>query len=338
MLLRRNLKREGSMMNLVEVTEFGGPEVLRSVEVPDLVAGSGEVVVRVAAADVLLVEAVVRMGLGVDFFPLRPPYVPGGAVAGEVSSVGRGVDPAWLGRRVAVRTDGRNGYAEQVLTTPGALIPVPDGLGLQQAAALLHDGPTALTLFGNAKIQPGEHVLITAAAGAMGVLLVQLAHAAGATVTGAARGQDKLALILELGADAAVDYSTPGWTERALAASGGRRPDVILDGAGGPLGEAAFTLIATGGRFSAHGAAGGLFAHIDPEEAARRRVTVTGIEPVQFTPAEARALTQRSLTEAAAGTLRPFIGQTFPLSDAPAAHTAIESRRTLGKTLLLSDA
>jgi len=161
---------------------------------------------------------------------------------------------------------------------------VPDGLGLPAAAALLHDGSTEVGLLGETGVQPGEHVLVTAAAGGMGVLLVQLALAAGGQVIGAARGERKLAAVRQAGGQA-VDYSEPGWTGRVLELTGGQGVDVVFDGAGGELGAASFGIVARGGRFSAHGMSDGGFARLDPAEAGRRGVTVTGIgeyEPAVF--------------------------------------------------------
>jgi NADPH2:quinone reductase len=117
--------------------------------------------------------------------------------------------------------------------------------------------------------------------------------------------------------------------------TGGAGPDVILDGVGGQIGQDAFGIIASGGRFSAHGAPSGSFAPIDPAEAVRRSVTLRGIEQVQFDPADLPPLVEQALAEVAAGRLEPVIGQTFPLIEAARAHRSIESRDTLGKTLLL---
>ncbi|HMG62767.1 MAG TPA: zinc-binding dehydrogenase, partial [Streptosporangiaceae bacterium] len=173
------------------------------------------------------------------------------------------------------------------------------------------------------------------AGGGRGLMLIQLALAAGAQVIAAARGAWKLDLARRLGADAAVDYSAPDWASQARAATGGAGADVVLDGAGGAVGTAAFGVTADGGRFSAHGAAAGGFAVIDEQLAARRRVTVRGISSVQFSPADSRRLTGEALAAAADGSIRPVIGQTFPLDHARQAHAAIESRSVLGKTLLL---
>ncbi len=247
-------------MRVVQAMAFGGPEVLVSSEAPDPVAGPGQVVVGVSVAPVLFVDTQIRRGWGGEWFTVKPPYVPGFGVAGQVISVGQGVDPAWVGRHVVTNTHDGGGYAERAVAPAEGLIPMPDGLGLREAAALLHDGTTALGLVEGARIRRGEWVLVVAAAGGLGILLVQLAHAAGARVVGAARGKRKLDLARELGADAVVDYSEPGWPERVREATGGSGPDVVFDGVGGEIGRAAFEVAARGGRFSAHGAPSGAFA------------------------------------------------------------------------------
>jgi NADPH2:quinone reductase len=245
--------------------------------------------VRVAAADVLFVDTLIRSGLAVDFFPVRPPYVPGNGVAGLVTATGDGVDPSWAGRAVVARTGGNGGwggYVEQAVVAASDLIPVPDGLGLPEAGALLHDGATGESLLERAAVRSGESVLVTAAAGGMGVLLVQFASAAGARVMGAARGARKLEVVRAAGADLALDYSEPGWVKQVEEFTGGSGADVVFDGAGGALGGAAFGVTAAGGRFSAHGVSDGGFAAIDPDDAARRGITVHGIP--QHEPADLR--------------------------------------------------
>ncbi|MER5644354.1 zinc-binding dehydrogenase [Streptosporangium sp. NPDC002524] len=329
--------------------------------VPEPVAGAGQVVVGVSVVDVLFLETQLRTGWGVEFFGQKPPYVPGGGVGGRVVSAGEGVDPGWVGRDVIAMT-GDGGYAERAVVPVDALVPVPDGVGVREATALLQIGPAALSLAGAAELRPGRRVLVTAAAGGLGSLLVQLAHAAGAHVVAAARGERKLGLLRELGADTVVDYSEPGWAGRVREASGDGGPlgtsgdggplgtsgdggplgtsgdagvDVVFDGAGGRIGQDAFGITARGGRFFTYGVPGGDFALIDPGEAGRRGVAVRGMEQVQFAPEEGRRLAGLALAEAAAGRIRPVVGQTFPLERAADAHTAIESRDTVGKTLLL---
>jgi NADPH:quinone reductase len=324
-------------MLVVEVAEFGGPEVLVPRQAPDPAPGPGQVVVRVAAADVLFVDTLIRSGLAVDFFGVRPPYIPGNGVAGLVTATGDGVEPSWAGRAVVARTGGNGGwggYVEQALVPAGDLIPVPDGLSLPEAGALLHDGATAESLLERAAVRSGESVLVTAAAGGMGVVLVQLARAAGARVIGAARGARKLEVVREVGADLALDYSEPGWAKRVHEFTGGRGADVVLDGAGGQLGGAAFGATATGGRFSAHGVSDGGFAAVDLDEAAHRGITVQGIP--QHEPADLRRLAALALADAAAGRIRPVIGQTFPLDRTADAHAALEARTAIAKSLLLT--
>jgi NADPH2:quinone reductase len=325
-------------MRAVQVTRFGGPEVLAVTDVPAPVAEPGHAVIGIAVADVLNLDAKIRSGWGREFFTIEPPYIPGSGVAGEVISIGAGVSPHWAGQRVVTRTGahgGSDGYAEQVMVPADRLAAVPDGLGLAEAAAVLHDGSTGLGVAEQAAIKPGEWVLVTAAGGGMGIMLVQLARAAGAHVIAAARGAWKLDLARRLGADTVVDYSAPDWASQVREATGGAGADVVLDGAGGAVGTAAFGVTADGGRFSAHGAASGSFAVIDEQLAARRRVTVRGISSVQFSPADSRRLTGQALAAAADGSIRPVTGQTFPLDHAQQAHAAIESRAVLGKTLLL---
>jgi NADPH2:quinone reductase len=318
-------------MRVVQAARFGGPEVLGVLESPDPAAGRGEAVIDVAFVPTLFLDTQIRRGAARNWFPVTPPYVPGVGVAGTVRSVGADVDPAWIGRRVIA--DVTDAYAEQAVAPLAGLVTVPDELGLADAAALLTDGRTALRLADAASIKPGERVLVTAAAGGLGSLLVQLAHAAGGRVAAAARGERKLALARDVGADGAVDYSEPGWADRVAVALGGS-VDVVLDGAGGEIGAVAFGLTVDGGRFFAYGAPGGGFADNVPEGAARRDITVHGIELVQLEPALATALTERALAEAAAGRIRPTIGRTLPLDRAAVAHSAIEAREVLGKTLL----
>lgn len=320
-------------MRAIEAVAFGGPEVLEVRQFPAAVAGAGEVVIDVAVAPVLFLDTQIRAGLGRDWFPARPPYVPGAGVAGTVGSAGAGVEPAWVGRRVVADTPA-GGYLEQAVVPVGRLVPVPDGVDLADGAALLHDGRTALALVEATVPRAGEWVLVTGAAGGLGILLVQLAHQAGARVIGAARGEKKLALVAENGADAVVDYSQPDWAGQAVRITGGTGPSLVLDGIGGDIGRAAFDVTADGGRFSAHGTPGGGFAPVNPSDASERGIEVLGIDRVQLEPAEATRLTGLALTEAASGRIKPVIGQTFSLKSAADAHRAIESRAVVGKTLL----
>jgi NADPH:quinone reductase len=319
----------------VMVTRFGGPEVLSAVQVPDPVARSGEVVVAVSVADTLFLDTQLRRGWGGEYFSVHPPYIPGDGVSGTVARVGEGVDRGWIGRRVVAFTEGGGGYAEQAVAVADRVVLVPNELDLAETAALLHDGTTAFALLEGTGVSADEWVLVLAAGGGLGILLVQLARAIGARVIGAARGAAKLDLARAWGAERVVDYSHPGWQQKVHAVTGGRGPQVVFDSVGGQLGRQAFEIIADGGRFSAHGAPSGGFTPVDPEQARRRGISVRGIEQAQLSAQDRRRLTHQALREAAVGRIKPIIGQTFPLEKAADAHAAIEARTVVGKTLLI---
>jgi NADPH2:quinone reductase len=322
-------------MRVVRAMGFGGPELLVPGEAPDPIAGPGQVVVDVAVASMTFVETQIRRG--VDRWHDRPqmPYVPGGLVAGTVSMIGDRVDPAWLGRRVVAGTGETGGFAERSVAMAEDLFPVPDGLSLREAAALYSDGSTAQGLVERAGIGTGDRVLVEAAAGGVGSLLVQVCLAAGAQVIGAARGPRKLDLVRRIGADAVVDYAEPGWTDRVLEATGGAGPSVVFDGVGGQIGRAAFEATTRGGRFSVHGASSGEVTRVDAAEARDRGVQLIGIEQLFDFPTHVQRWATQIMSHAATGSIRPVIGQTFPLERAADAHNAVENRTALGKTLLV---
>jgi NADPH2:quinone reductase len=315
----------------VVLREFGPPERLAVEDVPDPVAAEGQVLIDVQFASITFVETQLRAGRPpVPAMAPRLPAILGNGVGGVVSAVGAGA--ALTGRRVVTTTGGSGGYAERVAVDAAGLIPVPEKVGLDEAVALLADGRTAIALIRAANVQPGQTVLVEAAAGGVGSLLVQLARGAGARVVAAAGGPRKVSLATSLGADVAVDYTEPGWADRVRHDTGG--VDVVFDGAGGEIGNAAFELVDRGGRFCAFGMASGAFARIADGAAASRGIGVVRGAPV--TPEQMRDLSEAALVQTAVGRLRPVIGQTFPLERAADAHAAIESRATVGKTLLVA--
>ena len=239
-------------MRAVEVPRFGGPEVLSIRDVAEPRAGPGEVVVAVAYADTLWVETAIRAGNGAPAFPVRPPYVAGVGVSGMVAEVEAGVDPALVGR------GGHPHRAERGVrgtrAGPGRWPDPGSGPGRpRRRGRAAARRATASGLIETVRPTSGERVLVTAAGGGLGVLLAQLSKRAGAYVVAAARGPAKLDRLRPL-ADDTVDYDEPGWTDRVGAV------DVVLDGAGGEYGRAAFDLVKPGGRFSAHGTPAGGFA------------------------------------------------------------------------------
>ena len=319
-------------MRAVMLHSFGPPEVLVSGEAPEPAPGEGEVLIDVERAGITFVETQVRAGT-----PPHPSMLPalpailGNGVAGVVAAAGAGVDVDRVGQRVVSSLTGTGGYAERALAAVDRLVPIPDGVGVREAAALSADGRTALMLVRRAQPRAGETVLVEAAAGGVGTLLVQLARNAGARVVALAGGERKVAVARELGADIAIDYAADDWRNRIRDAVGA--VDVVFDGVGGHVGRSAFELLRAGGRFCPFGMAGGSFAGITADEAGARGVHLAAGGPSP--PDVLVALTREALDEAAAGRLTPVIGQEFALEDAAAAHAAIEARATIGKTLLV---
>ena len=316
----------------------GAPAVLHLVEVPDAEPGPGQVAVRTAAAGVTFVETQVRAGRSPRPGPGPAlPAVLGNGVEGTIVSVGPDVDPALVGMRVVTATGGLGGYADRVVVDAADPVPVPEGLARGMAVAVLADGRTALALTRAAAVTTGDRVLVTAAAGGVGSLVVQLARAAGARhVAAAASSTRKLDVARTLGADVVADYSSPGWADQVRTVTG--TLDVVFDGVGGDIGNEALDLLGRGGRFLAYGAASGTFTGASGIE--RRDIESRGIEfipgnTVVRTAEDNRALVEQGLALAAAGRLQPTIGQVFPLSKAADAHAAIEARATIGKTILV---
>src|SRR6185437_9717142 len=195
------------------MSEFGPPEVLVEREVEDPMAGPGEVVIEVELVNLTFVETQIRAGRAPrpSMLP-QLPAIPGNGVGGVVVAVGSDGDPGLVGTRVVSSTGGAGAYAELVSAPSAGLVIVPDQVSTRDGVALLADGRTAIALIDRARLTAGETVLVEAAAGGVGSLLVQLARAAGARVIAAAGGERKLQLAREFGADATVDYTHATWT------------------------------------------------------------------------------------------------------------------------------
>ncbi|MGW5353974.1 zinc-binding dehydrogenase [Streptomyces sp. NPDC004031] len=321
-------------MFAVRLHEFGGPEELRYEEVPDPEPGAGEVRVAVAAAGVHLVDTWLREGRVSGPIPLPElPTVPGREVAGTVDRVGPGADPAWLGQRVVAHLGtAPGGYAELAVVPQARLHAVPDTLDLRAAVAMIGTGRTTLGILRLAELAPQDTVVVLAAAGGIGTLLVQYALSLGADVVGVAGGPDKVAAVRALGA-AAVDYRRPGWTDEVRTVLGGERAaTVVFDGVGGDAATAALGLLAPGGRHLVYGWASGGPAEAVPGVDSRPLVG-PALAKLTGTPEGLRALESAALAAAAEGTLVPGV-QPFALQDAGAAHAALTARGTTGKVVL----
>jgi NADPH:quinone reductase len=324
-------------MHAIRLHAFGPPENLVYEQVEDPHPGSGQVRIAVAASGVHLIDTVLRSGQPMGALPLPDlPTIPGREVAGVVDEIGPGVDESWRGRRAVAHLGvASGGYAELAVRDAEAVHALPDGLADDAAVAMIGTGRTTLAILEVAAIEAEDVVLVTAAAGGIGTLLVQAARNAGAAVVGVAGGADKVERVRRLGAPA-VDYSRPGWSDRVREALDGRDITVALDGVGGELGRGALELIAPGGRLIMFGWSAGEMTRLSAGDLYSRGLTVSAaIGPrIQKRPGGIRDLEVQALAAAASGRLVPAISR-FPLADAAAAHIALETRATVGKAVLI---
>jgi NADPH:quinone reductase len=308
----------------IQIQEFGGPEVLEHTDVPDPEPAEGEVLVQVARAGINFADTHVTRN---DYLAQQElPMVPGGEVSGTTTD----------GRRVAAMLM-KGGYAEQVAVPEVALVPVPDEVDDDQAAALLLQGLTAWSLLNfSARLEQGETVVIEAAAGGTGSLAVQLAKRAGARVIALASSEEKRSLALDLGADVAVDSQAADLREEILAANDGEQVDVVLAMSGGHAFEAELRTLAPFGRIVVFGIASREENEVKTGHLLRNSRAVIGFWLVHLfrRPDVLRRGIGEVLGAAAAGELRAVIGGVYPLSEVRRAHEDIIGRRTKGKLLL----
>jgi NADPH:quinone reductase len=321
-------------MRAIRISEWGGPEVLELVEdAPMPEPDEQGVLVRVTAAGVNFADTHARENSYLARYEL--PLVPGAEVAGIVERDGAGF---FAGQRV-VALVGTGGYAEYAVAPASTTFRVPDEIADGTALALMLQGLTAWHLYRTcARIAPGESVVVHAAAGGVGSLAVQLGHPLGAgRVIATASSEEKRALALELGADAAVDVTRDDLSDALVEANDGKRVDVVLEMAGGRVFDASLDALAPFGRLVTYG-----IASREPNEVAsgalmRKSRGVIGFwlmhclaRPAELVEAPLRELFER----AAAGELRVVEGQTYPLSEARRAHEDLQARRTSGKLTL----
>jgi NADPH2:quinone reductase len=308
----------------IQIQEFGGPEVLEHTDVPDPEPAEGEVLVQVARAGINFADTHVTRN---DYLAQQElPMVPGGEVSGTTTD----------GRRVAAMLM-KGGYAEQVAVPEVAVVPVPDEVDDDQAAALLLQGLTAWSLLNiSARLEQSETVVIEAAAGGTGSLAVQLAKQAGARVIALASSEEKRSLALDLGADAAVDSQAADLREEILAANDGEQVDVVLAMSGGDAFEAELRTLAPFGRMVVFGIASREENEVKTGHLLRNSRAVIGFWLVHLfrRPDVLRRGIGEVLGAAAAGELRAVIGGVYPLSEVRRAHEDIIGRRTKGKLLL----
>jgi len=307
----------------IQIKEFGGPENLELVDLPDPEAGDGEVVVDVARSGINFADT---HAIRNDYLSEQTlPLIPGGEISGTVD-----------GKRVAAMLGG-GGYAQKVSVPEAFLVPVPDEVNDDQAAALLLQGTTAHALLHYcARIEEGETVAIEAAAGGTGSLAVQLAKRAGAKVVALASSDEKRALAERLGADATADSRADDLTEAIVEANGGEKVDAVLHMSGTGF-EAELKALDTMGRIVVFGNAGRHPNELQTNYLLQTSKSVIGFWLVPFI-VKKRDLLGAAITEllgaVAAGELEVVIGGVYPLSEAAKAHEDIAERRSTGKLLL----
>lgn len=325
-------------MHAIRQYEFGPAENLRYEEVDDPHPAEGQVRIAVAASGVHLIDTSIRAGVSGGPFPLPElPMTPGREVAGVVDELGPGVDEAWLGQRVVAHLgQASGGYAERAVRDVTALHALPDGVADDVAVAMIGTGRTTMGILETAALTSDDVLLVTAAAGGIGSLLVQAGRNAGSTVVGVAGGKAKVEQVRTLGADVAVDYTVGGWADEVREQLSERHVTVVLDGVGGELGRAAFELLQPGGRLLLFGWSSGEPVPLNAMDIVGSGVTVgPAVGPRLLTrPGGLRELEDRALASAAKGELIPLVSAAFPLARAAEAHTALERRETVGKVIL----
>lgn len=323
-------------MKAIVVEEFGEPDVLGHADVERPAPGEGEVLIEVRSAGVNYADTMRRRNQ--YLVPQELPFTPGSEVSGVVSEVGEGVEDVSVGARVVSLLDD-GGYAEYAVAPAQSLIPLPDGLDFDEAAAVPLQGLSAYHILKTSgALKEGESVLVHAAAGGVGTLAVQMAKLMGAgTVIATASTQEKLDLAQSLGADVLINYTEDDWPEKVLEATDGAGADVILEMVGGDeFLQKNLQCLAVFGRMVVYGAASGELGSIVPANLMNNCHSVVGFWLIQV--ASRPDLFVPSLRELLAwipsGELELTLGGTYPLEEAERAHADLEGRKTTGKIIL----
>lgn len=320
---------------------YGDAGVLEYRETGVPACGPGEVLLRTSAIGVNYSDALRRRNA--YFLPTPLPYVPGTEVVGTVLEAGAGVEAPYLpGTRVLAILPAGGGYAELVTAAAPYCVPLPPAIDDRTATGIFVQGSTAQLMITHlAGDLAGKTVLVNAAAGGVGSLLVQLAKLGGARVIGAAGGSAKGEVVRELGADVAVDYRQAGWSERVREANGGRGVDVVFEMVGGEVYNESLRALAPGGHLIVYGCASGVQGRVDPEHFVDENLTQTGFNLAYYlqhrNPDWQQAL-GAVIGLLASGQLRVRTAKTFPLERAAEAHRQLEARETTGKVVLLTRA
>jgi NADPH:quinone reductase len=322
-------------MKAIRVEQPGGPEALELAEVPDPKPREGEALVRIEAAGVNFIDVYHRSGA----YPLAFPLIPGQEGAGTVVELGAGVTEVAPGDRVAFAA-GSGAYAELVPVPAAKLVRVPEGVSTKQAAAVMLQGMTAHYLATSTyPLGPKDTCLVHAAAGGVGLLLCQIAKLRGARVFGTASTDEKARLAREVGADQTIQYTTEDFVAEARRLTGGAGVEVVYDGVGRDTFDKSLDCLAVRGTMVLFGQASGAVAPIDPQVLNRRGsiyLTRPSIGHYTRTREELMLRAADVLGWVAAGRLTVRIFRELPLADAAEAHRLLESRRMMGKLLLMT--
>ncbi|MDK9497505.1 NAD(P)H-quinone oxidoreductase [Streptomyces katrae] len=323
-------------MHAITIEQPGGPEALVWAEVPDPVAGEGEVLVEVAASAVNRADVLQRQGF-YDPPPGASPY-PGLECSGRIVALGPGVSGWAVGDEVCALLSG-GGYAQRVAVPAGQLLPVPQGVDLVTAAALPEVVATVWSnVFMVAGLRPGETLLVHGGASGIGTMAIQLGKAVGARVAVTAGGKEKLARCAELGADVLIDYREQDFVEELRSATGGAGADVILDIMGAKYLARNLDALAVNGRLAVIGLQGGVKAELDLRTLLAKRAAITATS-LRARPLEEKAAIVAAVREhvwplIAAGRVHPVVHAAYPIAQAPEAHRVLESSTHIGKLLL----
>jgi NADPH2:quinone reductase len=322
-------------MRAVVCKSYGPPENLVVEELPSPRAGAGQAVVSVKACGVNFPDTLIIEGK-YQFKP-DPPFSPGGEVAGVVKEVGEGVTTVKPGDRViAIVTWG--GYASELVVDAQRLVPIPEGVSFEQAAATIITYGTTIHAFADrAQLKPGESLLVLGAAGGVGLAAVQLGKLMGARVIAAASSADKLQRARDNGADEGIDYSREDLKERVKQLTRGAGVDVVYDPVGGTLSEQALRATGWNGRFLVIGFAAGEIPKIPLNLTLLKGCSIVGVFWGQFmmrTPAAADAQFRQLLAWIAEGKLAPHIHAALPLERAAEAMRLLLDRKVQGKVVL----
>jgi NADPH2:quinone reductase len=315
-------------MKAIRVHELGGAEKLLLEEVEKPVPKSDEVLIKVAAAGINYADTMMRAGN----YLTKPelPFTLGYEAAGTIEEVGEKVTNFSVGQRVLATTSS-GGYAEYATARALLTMPIPDELGFGEATALLVQGLTALGLLNEAHIE--QTILIHAAAGGVGSLLVQLAKLKGLKVIGTASSEQKLQLVANLGADKAINYSEPDWTDEVLKATGGKGADWIIEMVGGAIVGQNLKVLAKHGTMWVYGAASGEDFKVSVLSLMAKNHTIRGYWLMNESVENRIRFTKELLKHIGTGRLKIQVTE-FPLEQAREAHEAIENRKTTGKVVL----